>query len=36
MEWKREGGKRKCPPHSTFKRVKVLFYFKKGQKGEER
>jgi hypothetical protein len=32
----REGIKRKCPPHSTLRRVKVLFWEKKGRKGEER
>jgi hypothetical protein len=32
----REGGKKKCPPHSTVKRVKVFIYFKEGQKRRER
>jgi hypothetical protein len=33
----REGGKKKCPLHSTLKRVKVLFlFFLKGQKRGER
>jgi hypothetical protein len=30
------GNKKKSPPHSTLKRVKVFFWKKKGQKGEER
>jgi hypothetical protein len=30
------GNKKKCPPHSTLKRVKVFFWEKKGRKGEER
>jgi hypothetical protein len=32
----REGIKKKCPPQSTLRRVKVFFWEKKGQKGEER
>jgi hypothetical protein len=33
----REGGKKKCPLHSTLKKVKVfIFIFKKGQKRGER
>jgi hypothetical protein len=31
----REGGKEKCPPHSTLKRVKVFLILKRDQKGKK-